>query len=346
VRENFLVHSRRGAYVALVVLTLVWGTNWIAMKFALGLADPVTLNVQRTWVAVIVLFAVMLAQRREFWPASWIAVVVTGFFQTTLNFGSTTMALAGGGAGRTSVLVFTMPFWTLLIAALVLHERVRGAQWFAIGAALAGLALVVEPWHWQGDLTPKLWAVASGFGWAAGTVATKYFQRGRALDPLNFLAWQMLAGVLPLTVLLLLLDLPPVQCSTGYALLVVHIGAISTAVGFLLWIAVLGFLPAGTASLNIFAIPVIALVSSMLRRAAERVRVVGHRVHRRRACDRHLHRVARRPARAERAAGADAAGRRLAARTRLLQLFGPSPICVCSQFCKPTLSTSSSSVSR
>jgi O-acetylserine/cysteine efflux transporter len=95
-------------------------------------------------------------------------------------------------------------------------------------------------------------------------VATKYFQRGRALDPLNFLAWQMLAGVLPLTVLPLLLDLPPVQWSTGYALLVVHIGAISTAVGFLLWIAVLGFLPAGTASLNIFAIPVIALVSSML----------------------------------------------------------------------------------
>jgi drug/metabolite transporter (DMT)-like permease len=35
-------------------------------------------------------------------------------------------------------------------------------------------------------------------------------------------------------------------------------------VGFLLWLAVLRFLPAGTASLNMFAIPVIALVSSML----------------------------------------------------------------------------------
>jgi drug/metabolite transporter (DMT)-like permease len=32
----------------------------------------------------------------------------------------------------------------------------------------------------------------------------------------------------------------------------------------LLWLAVLRFLPAGTASLNMFAIPVIALVSSML----------------------------------------------------------------------------------
>jgi dinuclear metal center YbgI/SA1388 family protein len=33
-----------------------------------------------------------------------------GFFQTTINFTATTMALAGGGAGRTSVLVFTAEF--------------------------------------------------------------------------------------------------------------------------------------------------------------------------------------------------------------------------------------------
>ena len=36
----------------------------------------------------------------------------------------------------------------------------------------------------------------------------------------------------------------------------------STAFGFVLWIAILRVLPAGTASLNMFAIPVIALVSS------------------------------------------------------------------------------------
>jgi drug/metabolite transporter (DMT)-like permease len=262
--ERFLVHSRRGAYVALIVLTLIWGFNWIAMKFALRSADPVLLNVQRTWLATLSLFAVLLWQRRPLWPASWLAIVVTGFFQTTINFGSTTMALAGGGAGRTSVLVFTMPFWTLLIAWPVLHERVKGSQWIAVALAFAGLALVVEPWNWRGDLAPKLWAVLSGFGWAAGTVATKYFQRSRAFDPLNFIAWQMLVGVLPLTLLPFVLDLPATRWSVVYALLLIHVGILSTALGFLLWIAVLRYLPAGTASLNMFAIPVIALVSSML----------------------------------------------------------------------------------
>jgi drug/metabolite transporter (DMT)-like permease len=260
-----LVHSRRAAYVALLVLTALWGANWTVMKFALESADPIVLNAQRTWLATVTLFAVLIWQRRPFWPTSWVAVAITGVFQTTLNFGSTTMALAGGGAGRTSVLVFTMPFWTLLLAWPLLNERVRGIQWFAIGFAFAGLVLVVAPWDWQGDLTPKLWAVLSGFGWAAGTVLAKYFQRRDArFDPLNFIAWQMLLGVLPLTALPVILTLPPTQWSVTFVLLLVYIAVLSTSVGFLLWLAVLRFLPAGTASLNMFAIPVIALVSSML----------------------------------------------------------------------------------
>jgi drug/metabolite transporter (DMT)-like permease len=261
--SRFAVRSRRGAYAALAFLTLIWGGNWVVMKLALQSASPVILNVQRTWIATFVLFAVLLWQRRPLLPSSWVAVIVTGIFQTTINFGSTTMALAGGGAGRTSVLVFTMPFWTLLIAWPVLHERVKGTQWLAVGCALAGMLLVVEPWQWQGGIAPKLWAVLSGFGWAAGTVATKYFQKEKRFDLLNFIAWQMFVGVLPLTVLPFLMNLPATRWSIGYALLLLQIGAVSTALGFLLWIAVLRWLPAGTASLNMFAIPVIALLTSM-----------------------------------------------------------------------------------
>ena len=261
--SRFAVRSRRGAYAALAFLTLIWGGNWVVMKLALQSAHPVILNVQRTWLAILVLFAVLFWRRGRLLPESWLAVIVTGVFQTTINFGSTTMALAGGGAGRTSVLVFTMPFWTLLLAWPVLHERVKGYQWLAVAFALAGMVLLVEPWQWQGELAPKLWAVLSGFGWAAGTIATKYFQRGQRFDALNFIAWQMLLGVLPLTLLPFVLDLPATQWSATYVLLLAQVGAISTALGFLLWIAVLRWLPAGTASLNIFAIPVIALLSSM-----------------------------------------------------------------------------------
>lgn len=258
------IRTRRGAYAALSLLTLMWGGNWIVMKLALAYADPVLYNVQRTWLAVATLFAVMAWQRRLAWPSVWWPIVVTGFFQVTVNFGSTTMALAEGGIGRTSVLVFTMPFWTLLIAWPVLHERVRGALRLAVAFALAGLVLVVEPWRWEGDLGPKLWAVLSGFGWAAGTVATKYYQRRYRLDMLNFLAWQMFVGVLPLTPLPWLFGLAPARWDAAYVGLLAWTAVVSTALGFMLWIQVLRHLPAGTASLNMFAIPVIALAASMV----------------------------------------------------------------------------------
>ena len=257
------VQSERGAYVALVVLTLAWGTNWIAMKQAVTYAHPVLYNIERTWTAVAALFVVLVLRRRPLLPESWLAVAVTGFFQTTVNMGSTTLAVADGGAGRAAVLVFTMPFWTVLLAWPVLNERVRGMQWAAIALALAGLVLVVEPWRWEGELKSKAWAILSGFGWACGTIAMKVFQRTRNFDMLNFIAWQMLLGVLPLTLLPLVLPLPETQWTAPYVGLLVWTGAIASGFGFVLWVGVLRFLSAGTASLNMLAIPVIALLSSM-----------------------------------------------------------------------------------
>ena len=184
-------------------------------------------------------------------------------FQTTVNMGSTTMAVADGGAGRAAVLVFTMPFWTILLAWPVLGERVRGIQWLAVALALTGLTLVVEPWQWHGELKPKAWAVLSGFGWACGTIAMKYFQRARDFDLLNFIAWQMLLGVLPLCLLPLALPLTQTSWSATYVGLLLWTGALASGLGFVLWVGVLRFLTAGTAALNMLAIPVIALLSSM-----------------------------------------------------------------------------------
>ena len=261
--RGFGVHSRRAAYVALALLTLVWGLNWSAMKAALMHAHPLEFNVQRTWLATLVLFAVLVARGGSLRPHDLRAIVVTGFFQTTINFGATTLAVAGGGAGSTSVLVFTMPFWTLLLAWPILHERVRALQGVAIAFAFAGLLLVVAPWSWEGDLAPKLWAVLSGFGWAAGTIAMKHYQRGRDFDMLSFMAWQMLLGVLPLTLLPWWYDVPATQWSVAQVVLLIVVGVVATAGGFIAWMEILRWLPAGTASLNMFAIPVIALVSSM-----------------------------------------------------------------------------------
>jgi drug/metabolite transporter (DMT)-like permease len=262
--SRFAIDSKRAAAFALFGLTILWGNNWLAIKLALDHADPVIMNVHRTLLAVVALFAVMLWRGGVFWPTSWRAAAITGLFQTTINFGSTTIAVAEGGIGRTSVLLFTMPFWTLLFAWPVLHERVRGMQWVAVAVGLTGLTLVVEPWHWQGSLAAKFWAVLAGIGWAAGTVAIKYFQRSERLDMLSLMTWQMTLGVLPLLPLAFFRDAAPTDWSAGYWLAIFYVGVLSSAFGFLVWVMVLRRLPAGTASFGTLLIPVIALVTSAL----------------------------------------------------------------------------------
>ena len=112
------------------------------------------------------------------------------------------------------------------IAWPVLHERVRGQQWFAVGFALAGL----DAGRRAVELARRSRRRSCGrccraSAWAAGTVATKYFQRESALDALNFIAWQMLVGVLPLTLLPLAATCRRCNGASRYALLLLHVGA-------------------------------------------------------------------------------------------------------------------------
>jgi drug/metabolite transporter (DMT)-like permease len=91
----------------------------------------------------------------------------------------------------------------------------------------------------------------------------KYYQRDPDFDMLSFITWQMALGVLPLTLLPWMFDVPATQWSLAQAGLLFIVGVIATAGGFLAWMEILRWLPAGTASLNMLAVPVIALLSSM-----------------------------------------------------------------------------------
>jgi len=81
---------------------------------------------------------------------------------------------------------------------------------------------------------------------------------------LNLITWQMVAGIVPIALIPLFHSLPATEWTAAYLAALLYAGVVATAVGFLLWTMVLVWLPASTASLNMFAIPVIALVSSMI----------------------------------------------------------------------------------
>jgi drug/metabolite transporter (DMT)-like permease len=249
--------------VALVAMILIWGYSWVAMKMGLEHAHPFDFAAMRVGIGAAFLFAIVKLRRRPLALERWRFAVLLGTVQVALFVALSHFALLNAGPGKTSVLVFTMPFWMIVFAHFVLHERMRGTQWIAVALAFAGLVLIVAPWQLT-NLTGSLLAVAAGAVWAISAVLSKKWPTPGA-DPLLLTAWQLLFGFVWLALLAWLHPHERPRWNVEFALVLVFSGVFATAIGWWLWTYVLGHMRAGIAGLNALGIPVVAVLSSALQ---------------------------------------------------------------------------------
>jgi drug/metabolite transporter (DMT)-like permease len=264
--------EQRRAAIVMAVLALVWGYSWIIAKIGLSLAGPFTFAALRTACGVIALGAFLLfIKRGRLSRRPPRGAVLVGLIQTGAFLMLNTWALSGGEPGKTSILTFTMPFWVLLFAWPVLSEKVAGLQWIAIVSAIAGLALIMEPWLMHAAVLSKVAAVMAGMAWAIGVVLTKRLQRHAPVDMFDFTFWQMLFGLVPMVIVMAIAPEPVPQFTPLLITTILLSGVVATAGGWLMWQYVLNRLPAGTTSLASLAVPVVATISSAIQ-LGERLR--------------------------------------------------------------------------
>jgi drug/metabolite transporter (DMT)-like permease len=258
---------KRSAYLpflALALLALVWGYNWVVMKVGVRYADPFTFSALRNVLGALALFAVVAARRGSLRPSVplWL-VGVFGLFQTS-GSGLSVWALYVGSAGKTSVLTYTMPFWLLVLAWPLLDERIRGIQWVVVGLSLGGLLFVLEPWHLRG-LAAGLLAVAGGICWAIASVLFKMIRKRYEGDLLPFTAWQALLGSIPLILAAVFTATEPPVWSGSFIAALLYNVIICSAIAWLLWLYVLHSMPAGTAGLSSLAIPGVGVIAAWIQ---------------------------------------------------------------------------------
>lgn len=250
--------------LAIVALSAIWGYSWVIAKQALDYAPPFAFAAERCIGAALALVVIVWLTRRPFRmqaPGQTIAISLT---QGAAFMALTAWALAEGGAGKTAVLTFTMPFWTLLMAWPILGERIRGKQWIAAASALVGLVLIIEPWAMHASLLGNILGVAGALCWAIGTILVKRLRAREKVDLLTLTLWQSILSAVPLALLMWLVPERPTDWNAIYIGALVFMSVVSTALCWWLWIYILDNAPAWEASLSILGTPVIALVSSRL----------------------------------------------------------------------------------
>jgi len=254
-----------GPLVALGLLALIWGYNWVVMKLAMQYVGPLDFAALRGVLGALLLFGLLWVFGAPLKPQYVVKTIFLGLLQTAAFVGLISWALNIGAAGKSAVLGYTMPFWVIVFGWPFLPDRLRGWQWPAAGLILFGLVLVLELWAGSTDMTSSLLALGAGIAWGISVIVFKTMPIESRNDLLSVTAWQMIFGVLPLVVIAWLTDERPIEWS-GYFIGALAYNAIGgMAIAPLLWLYILQRLPATISGLNALAVPIVGVIAAWIQ---------------------------------------------------------------------------------
>ena len=261
-----LVRSpRTGPLLALALLALIWGYNWVVMKVAMRYVGPMDFAALRGTFGVVLLFGLLALRGISLRPRQVGKTFFLGLFQTAGFVGLISWALNIGAAGKSAVLGYTMPFWVIVFGWPFLPDRLRGWQWPAAGLILAGLVLVLEFWSSDGNILSSLLALAAGVSWAVSVVIFKKMRIESQDELLSITAWQMVFGVAPLVVVALVVPERPIEWSGYFIGALIYNGIGGMALATFLWLYILQRLPATISGLNALTVPIVGVIAAWLQ---------------------------------------------------------------------------------
>jgi drug/metabolite transporter (DMT)-like permease len=204
------VHSHAAAVVLLALVSLVWGVHWVVVKIGLDYMPPLTYAALRVGSGLVTVVALLAWQRRlRLPPRADVPIVLSlGLGQIAVGVLIMNIALQVVPAGRSSVLVYTMPLWVGVLLAIFFHVRPRRNEILGLVLGIGGLLLLLNPavldWSVPGELAGTLALLVNAVIWAAVTI---HIRRHRwTSTPLDLLPWQLLAAFVPILAMALVLE--------------------------------------------------------------------------------------------------------------------------------------------
>jgi drug/metabolite transporter (DMT)-like permease len=152
------------ARAAPAVFVVLWSTGFIATKYVLHNAEPLTYLAIRM-ALVVVLMAMIAAIARPRWPdrAGIAHSVVAGILVHGFYLGGTAVAISHSiPAGLSALIPGLQPILTSTIANRWLGERVTPLQWGGLLLGLGGVVLILHDRPMGGE---------AGWGWLASGVS-------------------------------------------------------------------------------------------------------------------------------------------------------------------------------
>jgi len=255
----------RSAYIAWIIVCLLWGTTYLAIRIALESIPPFLMTGFRWMVAGAMLLAVMRLRGERLPPLrQWPSLTAIGILFMGFGNGGVVWAEQTIPSGLAAVLVAVIPLWMVAVERVMPQaEPLTLRRLAGLVVGFAGIVLLVWPEIGLGEGRQFLFGVAATqlacFGWAIGSSYSR--RRGAHENVMVASAMQMvLAGTCILVFALLRGELGSLAFSTRATGALIYLVLFGSLVGFTAYNYALKHLPMATVSMYAYVNPIIAVL--------------------------------------------------------------------------------------
>ena len=259
--------SKRGSALLFVVLAVVWGTAFVAIKAGLDFFPPVLFAAVRYDVAAVLMVA-YVALTDDYWlprtRADWLTLVVGGTLLVALYNAFLFVGQQGVTSGVAAILVGMTPIFSTAFSRLLLpSERLTAVGLVGLVLGFAGVVLVArpDPANLLGNAASGL-VVLAAVTVALGSVLIQRLEGGISSE--GMVAWSNVIGAVLLHAISLGLpaeSVADVTVTTLAVAAVTYLAVFATAVGYVVYFDLLERLGAIEITLVTYAVPVVAAVT-------------------------------------------------------------------------------------
>ena len=252
--------------LALLFIGTLWGINWPAVKFLLTSIEPLTMRaISFTAAAFILAIIAWLLNQSLYLPKREVLpTIFTGLFLIFGCNGLTTFGQLIVEASKATIIAYTMPSFTAILAAVYLREQIKFNVMFGLIISMFGLCILALEGVSSSISNPigPTFMLLAALSWAIANVGLK--SREWALKPLPLTMWFFVFSSLAIWPLVFIFE--PITTQTWPSkiaiwVLLFHImGPMITC--YIIWSFLAAKLPTSTTTISILVAPVVGVISS------------------------------------------------------------------------------------
>ncbi|WP_164668002.1 DMT family transporter [Virgibacillus doumboii] len=260
---NTILKNKWVVWGLILLITIIWGYAWVFMKASLEFMGPFTFSAFRFGTgAATLLLVVWLLKAGKPPREMWKHLIVVGILQTSIVFLLVMYGMQFVNAGKSSVLLYSMPLWSSIFAVKLLGERISAGKVIGLAVGMLGLVtilgwdifMVQDPAVIFGELLIVIAAVS----WAGANVYYRLKLQG--VTQLQVSAYQMLFGTIGIFIATMFAEWgDPVKLTGESIFYILFTGVLASALCFTVWFVILSIIDMVSATLSTLLVPVFGL---------------------------------------------------------------------------------------